>query len=217
MGIESQKLASAKIGVGWLVLATIAASIAVTAATGTLAHGAEAKAAESLHVAVAVHEHATPHLDPDDSAHAYPPEGVPVPLAWLGKFHPVATHFPIALFSVAALAELLLIWRPRDGLREVVRFSLWVGAVGALLAAPFGWFFAGLRMVDDEWVMTAHRWAGTATAIWALVILSLCERTHRRGADRSALRTTIFLGAALVGVTGFLGGSLIYGLDHYAW
>ena len=26
-----------------------------------------------------------------------------------------------------------------------------------------------------------------------------------------------FIGAALVGATGFFGGSLIYGIDHYAW
>ena len=28
---------------------------------------------------------------------------VPKPLAWLGKFHPPVTHFPIALFSSAGL------------------------------------------------------------------------------------------------------------------
>lgn len=172
-----------------------------------LAHEAEA------------HEHAeTPaEVTEAPSGHRYPPEGVPRPLAWLGKFHPVATHFPIALLSVAALAELLLLQRPRELFREAVRFSVWVGAIGAVLAAPLGWFFAGFHIVDESWVMTAHRWVGTGTAVWAIVVLLLCERVYRRGADRGPFRLALFIGATLVGATGLLGGSLIYGLDHYAW
>ena len=34
---------------------------------------------------------------------------------------------------------------------------------------------------------------------------------------RQRFRGALLLGAALVGVTGFLGSALIYGLDHYAW
>lgn len=151
------------------------------------------------------------------SGHPYPPEGVPRPFAWLGKFHPVATHFPIALLSVAALAELLLLRRPSELFEHAVRFSVWGGAVGALIAAPLGWFFAGFHIFDDSWVMTAHRWVGTGTALWALLVLMLCERTYRNGAKRRPFRLALLLGAALVGATGFLGGSLIYGLDHYAW
>ena len=35
-------------------------------------------------------------------------------------------------------------------------FGMRIGAGTALLAAVLGWFFAGLRLGDDEWVMTAH-------------------------------------------------------------
>ena len=59
--------------------------------------------------------HQTPeHENPDEEApgatpaHPYPPEGVPRPLAWLGKFHPPAVNFPIAMLTAAALSELLL-------------------------------------------------------------------------------------------------------------
>jgi uncharacterized membrane protein len=165
------------------------------------------------------HEHAEvqPQRVEAAAAHPYPPEGVPRPLAWLGKLHPLATHFPIALLSVAALAELLLLRRPQELFLGAVRFCVWAGAIGALVAAPLGWLFAGFHLLDDEWVMTAHRWVGTGTALWALVVLVLCERTYRSATDRKAFRLALLLGAALVGVAGFLGGSLIYGVDHFAW
>ncbi len=64
--------------------------------------------------------------------------------------------------------------------------------------------------------MTAHRWTGTVTAFWALALLGLLGRTPA-SASRTRFRAVLFAGAGLVGVTGFLGGSLIYGLDHYTW
>lgn len=180
---------------------------------------AESAKATEIVPRTAGHDHAEPPAEAIEasSGHPYPPAGVPRPLAWLGKFHPALTHFPIALLSVAALAELLLLRRPSELLRHAVRFSVWAGAIGALIAAPLGWLFAGFRIVDDEWVMTAHRWLGTGVALWALVLLRQCERAYRPVASRIFFRFTLFVGAASVGCVGFLGGSLIYGLDHYAW
>lgn len=163
------------------------------------------------------HDHGTEEAADTAPAHPYPPEGVPRPLAWLGKFHPPATHFPVALLVSAALAELLLLRAPGQLPYHAVRFCVWVGGVGAVLTALLGWFFAGLRLVDDEWVMTAHRWFGTGTALWAVLMLCLCERAYRDEPSRRIFRLALFGGAALVGATGFLGGSLVYGLDHFAW
>lgn len=99
---------------------------------------------------------------------------------------------------------------------HATRFAVWVGSLGALAAAPLGWFFAGFGLVDDEWLMTTHRWLGTGASAWALVVLFLCERAYR-GAERRAFRLALFPGAALVVTTGFFGGALLYGIDHYAW
>ena len=217
-----------------LFIILVLAFVLLIPAEWVFAHGGERHGAPSEPPAAAVeaepnpttpapaeeaHDHSEVLEDPADmpSHHPYPPEGVPRPLAWLGKFHPVATHFPIALLSMAALAEFLLAIRPQQLFRDAVRFCVWTGTAGALLAAPLGWFFAGFRLVDDTWLMTAHRWLGTGTAFWALLLLLLSERASRSGTDRRALRLTLLFGAAFVGATGFLGGSLIYGLDHYAW
>jgi uncharacterized membrane protein len=142
---------------------------------------------------------------------------VPRPLAWLGKFHPPLTHFPIALLTAAALAELIRMRRPSVLLHHAVRFCVGLGAGGALAAAVLGWLFAGFRVADDEWVMTAHRWVGSATALSAVIVFVLCERSYAAGKPSGAFRMALFAEAILVATTGFLGGSLIYGLDHYAW
>jgi uncharacterized membrane protein len=142
---------------------------------------------------------------------------VPKPLAWLGKFHPPLTHFPIALLTAAALAELLFMRTQKAGYRQAVLFTVRLGAAAALLAAPLGWFFAGFHLVDEEWVMTAHRWAGTAMALLAVVLLALLERGELTETRQSRFRLALFSAAGLVGATGFLGGALLYGLDHYAW
>ncbi|MBW7905330.1 MAG: YHS domain-containing protein [Phycisphaerae bacterium] len=139
-------------------------------------------------------------------------------VAWLGKFHPPAVNFPIAMIAGAALAELLLIATGRSFFANAARFCLWVGCLGAVAAAMLGWFFGGLHLVDDSWVLTTHRWLGTSTALWSVLVLVLGERAIRRGeASRRTFRVVLFSGAGLVAVTGFFGGSLIYGLNHYAW
>ncbi len=162
------------------------------------------------------HEHPEEEAPGATPAHPYPPEGVPRPLAWLGKFHPPAVNFPIAMLAAAALSELLLLRTGRQLFFHATRFSVWVGSLGALAAAILGWFFAGFRLADQEWLMTTHRWLGTSAFVWALLVLFLCERAYRMG-ERKAFRLALFPGAALVATTGFFGGALVYGIDHYAW
>ncbi len=139
-------------------------------------------------------------------------------VAWLGKFHPVTVHFPIAMLLGAAMAELSLIRTRKPFFAIAGRFCLWVGALGAVLAAVLGWFFGGFHFVDGSWLLTSHRWVGTTAAAWSVLVLFFGERAvQTQAGSRKGYRVVLFLGAGLVGAAGFLGGSLIYGLAHYAW
>lgn len=80
-----------------------------------------------------------------------------------------------------------------------------------------GWFFAGFRLTDPDWIMTVHRWLGTAAGIWAMLVLVLCIVTYRSVAWKPWYRLALFIGAAAVAANGFFGGAMVYGLDHYAW
>lgn len=140
-------------------------------------------------------------------------------LFWLGQFHPPAINFPIGLILAAAIAETLRMTTGRPLFTAASRFCIWVGAVGALVAGVLGWFLAGFDLGGRHWLLDTHRWLGTATALWALLVLALSEASHRRSrkAVLIAFRATLFVAAALVLTTGFFGGAMIYGVDHYAW
>lgn len=139
-------------------------------------------------------------------------------IGWLGKLHPPMVNFPIAMILGAALAELLLVATKRSFFVNAGRFCLWVGCVGAVVAAVLGWFFGGFHLMDDSWILTTHRWLGTTTAAWSVLLLVVGEQTHRRAdATRRRYRAFLLIGASLVGVSGFFGGSLVYGVNHYAF
>jgi mono/diheme cytochrome c family protein/uncharacterized membrane protein len=138
---------------------------------------------------------------------------------WLGKFHPAAVHFPIALLTAAALAELLRIVTGKPAFDAISRFCVWFGALTAILAGTLGWFLAGFRPTDASWVMMTHRWLGTSTVVCAVLVLLLSELSRRpeRPRTRMGFRVILFVGAALVSATGFFGGALVFGIDHYTW
>jgi uncharacterized membrane protein len=140
-------------------------------------------------------------------------------IPWLGNFHPPAVSFPIALLVAAALAELLRVVTGHPLFDSAARFCVWLGAVTAIVAVALGWCRGGFRLSDPSWVVTAHRWLGTATALWAQLVLALSEGSRRCGGRgiQEAFRLTLFVGTGLVLSTGFLGGALVYGLDHYVW
>ena len=140
----------------------------------------------------------------------------------LGQFHPPSTHFPIALLIVALPAELLWMLTRKDAWKETVRFCVVLGAVSAVVTASLGWcegavsHFSGL----PAQILTWHRWWGTATAVWAIFLAALCQYAHGTASPsraRSVFRLTLLVGIISVSIAGYLGASLIYGLNHFAW
>jgi uncharacterized membrane protein/mono/diheme cytochrome c family protein len=137
-------------------------------------------------------------------------------LGWIGKFHAASTHFPIALLSVTLIAEMLGWWTKKDGWLTCTRFLLFIGAPSAVATASLGWLneYAGVSTVYQ-----LHKWVGTCTALWAVISLGCAVLFEcREGtASRNRLRAVLVIGALLVSATGFLGGAVSFGLDHYKW
>lgn len=140
-------------------------------------------------------------------------------LRWFGKFHPASVHLPLGLLNGALVAELLHLLTGRASFRFARRYCLWFGAVGGCFAACLGWFFAGLPDGPESTLLTAHRWLGSAAAIWFIAAATTFEFAERRAAPGPLLlaRVMLLVGGAALGITGFLGGALVHGLDHYAW
>jgi uncharacterized membrane protein len=142
-------------------------------------------------------------------------------IRWLGRFHPVSTHFPVALMYVAVLAEGMGWLTRRESWLQTVRFLVVLGALGAIMTATLGWINASFTSYvgASAGVLQWHRWLGTATTVWTIVCagLALMADPREGSLTRQRLRGALIVGAVLVGVSGFLGSALIYGLNHYAW
>ena len=138
---------------------------------------------------------------------------------WLGKFHPAAVHFPIGLLTAAAAAELLQWTTGKPGFNTVTRFCLWAGTIAAVVAGLLGWFVGSSRWADASWILITHSWLGTSTVACAGLALVLSEASRRPEQRRTRMwfRFTLLVVSAMVMVTGFLGGAVVFGLNHYIW
>jgi mono/diheme cytochrome c family protein len=139
-------------------------------------------------------------------------------LLWIGKFHLLLLHFPIALLAAAAVGECWSIVR-RSGMAEpAVRFCILLGASFAVATAVLGWLHAGGGYgAGMPRILTLHRWLGSAAGGWAIATAIFCERDQRRGERSVWTRGLLFGGALLVGLTGHFGGILAHGEDFFAW
>ena len=138
---------------------------------------------------------------------------------WLGKFHPPAANFPIALLVAAALAEILFAVTGRPTFDAASRFCLWFAALAAVMTGTLGWFLGGFRAADPSWIMTTHRWLGTSTDVLAVITLLVGEASRRPGRQwvRRWFRVLLVVVALMVLAAGFFGGALVYGIRHYDW
>ncbi len=133
------------------------------------------------------------------------------PTDFLGRLHPALVHFPIALFLAAGLAELILIARPASGMESTVRFLVYTGAAGGILAALLGWLAGGIRMSDRSETLGLHRWTGTGIAVAGLVAAIL---TYRAKSDRTLLRVVIAGIAVALLLQGYWGAEMSMGPNH---
>jgi hypothetical protein len=139
-------------------------------------------------------------------------------LSFVGKFHVMVVHFPIGLLLAAAAGELWFIWRRSPYPAPAVRFCVLLGTAGAVAAATLGWLHAANGYgAGSPGVLTLHRWAGTALAIWAVAVVAGSEVDARRGKRSRWFRLLLFLGTLLIAVTGHLGGILAHGEDFFEW
>ena len=117
-------------------------------------------------------------------------------------------HFPIALLLMAALGEVWGRFRGRPA--GWTTGTLMCGALGAVFAMGFGWMLVWFNGYERSATLTLHQYMGTGTALVAM----LSAAVHWKfGRERPQWWTTgsIIVTAAMVGVTGHLGGTLVHG------
>ncbi|HEV3022401.1 MAG TPA: hypothetical protein VGX76_08030, partial [Pirellulales bacterium] len=135
-------------------------------------------------------------------------------LLWLGKFHLLLIHFPIALVIAAGFAEVLSFWQQTPN--PSVRFCLWLAALAAIPTAGFGWLFAAAgNGAGSPQLLTAHRWLGTAAAVCLVITAIAAERDASRGRRGNFVRLLLTLCIFMTAIAAHFGGLLARGADFF--
>jgi uncharacterized membrane protein/YHS domain-containing protein len=169
--------------------------------TASTEHGQEEEA----------HDHATDHGEGEPNR----------AVSFLGKFHPVAVHLPIALFSVAALAELLFLLTGAPLFHSAARFNLLIAVPASAISILLGLAAATGTDYPEDYarVFRLHRTLGFVSLGLGMVAALFSELAikTKAGAVVKTYRAALLLSVVAVGVTGHLGGLLVYGLNHFSW
>jgi uncharacterized membrane protein len=129
--------------------------------------------------------------------------------------HPMIVHFPVALIMVGFLAETLaLVIKKEPCLTKTGYYLLILGALSALAAYLTGQFFTGEMSGAAGEVREQHELLALLTMLSMVVnaiFRSYLLVTHKETVTLRWTSYLLYLGSAiLVGITGFLGGTLVY-------
>ena len=143
-----------------------------------------------------------------------PPDGnerAPL-LQFLGRFHLLAIHLPIALLVLVPVMELAGRSRHSPYLLASADFILALATCGAIVAGALGWCLARSGGYSGP-LVTQHMWGGVCVAIAAWLCWLFRARSSESHLDpvyAIALLATV----ALVSFTGYRGGQVSQGENH---
>ncbi len=139
-------------------------------------------------------------------------------LLFLGRFHPIVVHFPIALLLLGGPMEAAAaIYRPFRALRHSTTVVFLLGSVSAAAAVVAGYLLS-LEGGYDPGLVRLHMWLGVAVLIGATATTLLKLRSQRQRQRRRGIGP-VYVGVlaatmGVVSVTGHVGGSLTHGSGY---
>jgi uncharacterized membrane protein len=131
-------------------------------------------------------------------------------LQFIGRFHPLLVHFPIALFLLVPIFEILGRSDRFAYLRLSVIFILALATLGATTAALFGWCL-GRSGGYSGTLITQHMWGGVFLSVICWLCWLLRTQLREFGVTYAI---ALVMGVGLVAWTGYRGGQLSLGRNH---
>lgn len=136
-------------------------------------------------------------------------------IKWLGNFHPISIHFPIALIVMTGISEILFFWTSSPIYQFSSRFMIIAAAISALptvvLGLAYGYEASYTGGLED--VFWWHRLCGISTTILAIITAFLKELYIRKKIKKQGYYyTSLIVTVLFVTTTGYLGGEMTFGL-----
>jgi uncharacterized membrane protein len=137
------------------------------------------------------------HAAPDGLEHGEPAQ-------FLGRFHPLVVHLPIAFLLLVPLLECAGLVRRWNRVRESAEFVLALAVISTFVAAFLGWLLAWSGGYEGK-LVTSHMWGGFSLAFAVLLCFVL------RAWDKRVYAAALLLTVVLLAWTGDKGGKLTHG------
>jgi uncharacterized membrane protein len=123
---------------------------------------------------------------------------------FVGRFHPLVVHFPIAFLLLVPLLECAGAVRRWNRVRDSVEFVLTLAVISAFVAVFLGWLLAWSGGYEGR-LVTSHMWGGFSLA-FAVLLCSVLRRC-----DKRVYRAALFATLLLLAWTSDKGGKLTHG------
>lgn len=131
---------------------------------------------------------------------------------FIGRFHPLTIHFPIALILLVPVLEIASLRQKFSYLRLASRFVLALATLAAIVAVFLGWCLARTGSYSGD-LITQHMWGGVTFAFLSWICWMLREHGIQPW-TRRAYAAGLGSAVLLVSWTGYRGGQISEGQDH---
>jgi uncharacterized membrane protein len=137
---------------------------------------------------------------------------------YLGRFHPIAVHFPIAFAFGALLTEFIFLTTRRPSFVWGSRLMLYLGLIGMVVAIPLG--LAAVAEYGGDHLIDSHQtlaWSSFMAILLTTGIKEAVQWKYLGGRWLWGYRILLLLTAFLVAWTGYVGGEMVHGVGHLSW
>lgn len=133
-------------------------------------------------------------------------------IQWVGNFHPILLHFPIALIVMTAISESFFFWYRTSLFDQASRFMLMTAAITAIPTVLTGLAYG--YNTQYEGIMATYFWWHRLIGIFIMLLTIITAMLRELPLKKAAYYLCLFILFICVNVTGFLGGSLTFGIGH---